>query len=129
MAEAARALCAGTGRSNTGHGPSLAEHMHRGIYLSLGSNLGDRANHLRKAIARLESVGRVVSVSSFYETAPVEVTNQPWFLNCVVEIETTRMPKELMAEVLEIEQKMGRRRAQSKGPRTIDIDIILFGDT
>ena len=122
-------MCAGTGRSNTGHGTITAEHMHRGIYLSLGSNLGDRANHLRKAIARLESVGRVVSVSSFYETAPVEVTNQPWFLNCIVELETAQTPEQLLQDVLAIEREMGRRRTQSKGPRTVDLDILLFGDT
>ena len=103
--------------------------MQKGIYLSLGSNVGDRANHLRKAIARLESVGRVVSVSSFYETAPVEVTNQPWFLNCVVELETAQTPEKLLQAVLVIEREMGRRRTRSKGPRIVDLDILLFGDT
>jgi 2-amino-4-hydroxy-6-hydroxymethyldihydropteridine diphosphokinase len=103
--------------------------MLRDVYLSLGSNVGDRENHLREAVTRLESAGHVVSVSSFYETEPVEVTNQAWFLNCAVEIETMKMPNQLMAAVLEIERQMGRQRTQSKGPRIIDIDIILFGDT
>jgi len=99
-------------------------------YLSLGSNVGDRENHLRKAIARLETQGRVVSVSSFYETEPVEFTDQAWFLNCTVALETTtKTPERLMAELLQIEQQMGRQRIQKKGPRTIDIDILLFGDT
>jgi len=103
--------------------------MQRDVYLSLGSNVGDRENHLREAITRLESTGHVVSISSFYETEPVEVTNQAWFLNCAVQIETTKMPKQLMAAVLEIEREMGRQRTQNKGPRIIDIDIILFGDS
>ena len=98
------------------------------VYLSLGSNVGDREDHLRGAITRLESIARVISVSSFYETEPMEVTNQPWFLNCAVKVETTKMPKQLMAAILEIEQEMGRLRTMKKGPRTIDIDILLFGD-
>lgn len=98
-------------------------------YLSLGSNLGDRENLLRQAIARLETHGRVVSVSSLYETEPVEFTDQAWFLNCAVALETTETPERLMAALLLIEQQMGRQRIQKKGPRSIDIDILLFGDT
>jgi len=97
------------------------------VYFSLGSNVGDRAAYLRDALARLESIGRIVSVSSFYETEPVEVTDQPWFLNCAAGLETTLTPEQLMARLLQIEQEMGRRRIQKKGPRTIDIDILLFG--
>jgi 2-amino-4-hydroxy-6-hydroxymethyldihydropteridine diphosphokinase len=97
-------------------------------YLSLGSNLGDREQHLSDAIRRLEAAGHVVSVSSFYETEPVEFTRQPWFLNCAVALETAKMPKQLMASILGIERDMGRRRIQKKGPRTIDIDILLFGN-
>jgi len=98
------------------------------VYLSLGSNIGDRENHLRDAIARLGREGRVVSVSSFYETEPVEFTDQAWFLNCAVALETTQTPEHLMAALLNIEQEMGRRRIQRKGPRVIDIDILLFSD-
>jgi 2-amino-4-hydroxy-6-hydroxymethyldihydropteridine diphosphokinase len=97
-------------------------------YLSLGSNVGDREQHLREAIRRLESAGRVISISSFYETEPVEFTEQPWFLNCAIGLETSRTPEQLMASLLAIEQAMGRRRKVKKGPRTIDIDILLFGD-
>ena len=97
-------------------------------YLSLGSNIGDRDGHLRDAIARLAAEGRVVAVSSFYETEPVEVTDQAWFLNCAVALETTDTPEELMAALLKIEREMGRQRVQRKGPRTIDLDILLFGD-
>lgn len=98
-------------------------------YLSLGSNVGDRENHLRDAIRRLETAGHVIAVSSFYETEPVEVTDQAWFLNCVVALETAKTPEQLMTALLDIERYMGRRRTQRKGPRTIDIDILLIGDT
>jgi len=98
------------------------------VYLSLGSNIGNREHFLRQAIAHLETLGRVVSVSSFYETEPVEFTDQAWFLNCVVALEVTNTPEALMLQLLRIEQDMGRTRLQKKGPRSIDIDILLFGD-
>lgn len=97
-------------------------------YLSLGSNLGDRAGNLRAAIEKLSGFGEVVAVSSFYETEPVELTNQPWFVNCAVALETEQVPEAFLGELLALEQSMGRRRTQKKGPRTIDIDILLFGD-
>lgn len=97
-------------------------------YLSLGSNLGDRAANLHLAISRLATLGKVIAVSAFYETEPVEVTSQPWFLNCAAALDTERSPQDLLAGVLQIEQEMGRRREVKKGPRTIDIDILLFGD-
>jgi 2-amino-4-hydroxy-6-hydroxymethyldihydropteridine diphosphokinase len=97
-------------------------------YLSLGSNVGAREKHLDGAIARLHAHGRVVSVSSLYETEPIEFTNQAWFLNCAMALETTETPEQLMASILRIEQEMGRQRIENKGPRTIDIDILLFGD-
>lgn len=97
-------------------------------YLSLGSNVGDREKNLREAIRQLEAFGRVPSVSSFYETEPVEFTEQPWFLNCAVALETSQSPSALMRGIVEIECEMGRVRVQKKGPRIIDIDILLFGD-
>lgn len=103
--------------------------MKKTVYLSLGSNLGDRAANLRLAISRLGELGVVSAVSSFYETEPVEVkSQQPWFLNCAVTLETDLMPKQLLSRALAIEQEMGRRRTEAKGPRTIDIDIIFFGN-
>jgi 2-amino-4-hydroxy-6-hydroxymethyldihydropteridine diphosphokinase len=102
--------------------------MRKRAYLSLGSNTGDRATNLHEAITRLSQVGKVVAVSSFYETEPVEFTNQPWFLNCAVAIETDKIPNELLQAGLTIEQGMGRKRTQEKGPRNIDIDILLFDD-
>jgi 2-amino-4-hydroxy-6-hydroxymethyldihydropteridine diphosphokinase len=98
------------------------------VYLSLGSNVGDREAQLRDAQHRLARLGRVIAVSSLYETEPVELTQQPWFLNCAVAIETSDTPAQLMASVLRIEEEMGRRRVQNKGPRSIDIDILLFAD-
>ena len=95
-------------------------------YLSLGSNVGDREANLRQAIRRLADLDRVRAISSFYETEPVEFTEQPWFLNCAAALETTRAPKELLNKLLALELEMGRRRTQNKGPRIIDLDILLF---
>lgn len=98
------------------------------VYLSLGSNIGDREGNLRDAISRLGGCGPVMAVSSFYETEPVEFTEQDWFLNCAVALETSLDAAALMKQLLKIEQEMGRKRAQKKGPRVIDLDILLFGD-
>jgi 2-amino-4-hydroxy-6-hydroxymethyldihydropteridine diphosphokinase len=98
------------------------------VYLSLGSNVGDREAQLQGAVTRLAAIGRVTAVSSFYETEPVEFTEQPWFLNCAVALDTSQTPQQLMTSILRIEQEMGRRRVQNKGPRAIDIDILLFDD-
>jgi len=97
-------------------------------YLSLGSNLGDRAANLRAAIAQLDVAGRLLAVSAFYETLPVDVPDQPWFLNCVAAIETDKTPRELLQLALRVETAMGRLRMREKGARKIDIDIVLFGD-
>ena len=102
--------------------------MKQVAYLSLGSNLGDREQNLREAIRRASALGRIVAVSSFYQTEPVEFTDQPCFLNCVIALETATQPAQLMAELLRIEHEMGRQRVLKKGPRSIDIDILLFGD-
>ena len=98
------------------------------VYLSLGSNIGEREGHLRDALERLQTQGRVVAVSSFYETEPVEFANQKWFLNCAAVLESTKSPHQLMDAILNIEQEMGRQRIEQKGPRIIDIDILLFAD-
>jgi 2-amino-4-hydroxy-6-hydroxymethyldihydropteridine diphosphokinase len=97
------------------------------VYLSLGSNLGDRGANLSTAIARLEVAGRVLAVSSLYETQPVDVPDQPWFLNCVAAIETNMTPREVLQLALRIEATMGRIRLRDKGARKIDIDVVLFG--
>lgn len=90
--------------------------------------MGDRAAYLRAAIERLSEAGTVTAVSGLYETEPVDFQDQPWFLNCVVALETVKTPRELLTHALAIEKGMGRRRTRGKGPRTIDIDILLFGD-
>ena len=106
--------------------------MRKRVYLSLGSNLGDREANLTSAIEKLGALGTVLHVSSLYETEPVEVTQtQPWFLNCAVALETEKMPKQLLSATQDIEREMGRRRMtnSTKGPRPIDIDILLFGNS
>ena len=102
--------------------------MSETVYLSLGSNLGDRAGNLQEAIRLIEREGAIKGVSSFYETEPVDFPDQPWFLNCVVALESSAPPERLMVELLKIEQNMGRLRMQHKGPRIIDIDILLYSD-
>jgi 2-amino-4-hydroxy-6-hydroxymethyldihydropteridine diphosphokinase len=97
------------------------------VYISLGSNVGNREQNLRTAIERLRELGDVKAVSSIYETEPVEYTAQPWFLNAAVALETDLMPRQLMSRLLTIERDMGRRRTVAKGPRVIDLDVLLFG--
>jgi 2-amino-4-hydroxy-6-hydroxymethyldihydropteridine diphosphokinase len=96
------------------------------VYLSLGSNLGNREAHLRAAIARLSKL-RVLRVSPVYETAPVDRLDQPWFLNLVVEAETELFPLQLLSHTSRVERDLGRIRTVPKGPRKIDIDILLYG--
>ena len=102
--------------------------------IALGSNLaspfGDRAANLREAVTRVEALGRVRAVSSFYSTAPVGFTDQPDFLNAALLLETELEPLELMRALLAIERAMGRDRATAiaKGPRLIDLDLLLIDD-
>ena len=99
-------------------------------FLSLGSNVGDREANLLEAIKRLEATGiHILRRSSIYETEPQDLPDQPWFLNLVVEVETELFPRMLLARIQAIELRMGRRRAVPKGPRPIDIDILLFGNS
>lgn len=100
-------------------------------FLGLGSNLGERESHIREALCRLdEHQGiRVERVSSLYETAPVGYTDQPDFLNAVAEVRTELGPRDLLETVLGIEKEMGRTRNLRWGPRVIDIDLLLFGDS
>ena len=95
-------------------------------HLSLGSNLGDRAATLQTCIRSLARLGNVRKVSSFYETEPMEMRQQPWFLNCVVELATNLTSRKLLLGIQRIEAELGRHHDISKGPRTIDIDILLF---
>ena len=97
-------------------------------YIALGSNLGDRDGNLRDAVRRLKRAGSVAQISSWYETEPMEVTDQPWFLNAVVEVHTEMEPLSLMQALLSMERDMGRERKEPKGPRSIDLDLLLFDD-
>ena len=98
-------------------------------YLSLGSNIGDREGMLREALRGLAAPDlRVVRVSQVYETEPMELRDQPWFLNLVAEIETGLFPRQLLARTQRVERALGRRRRVPKGPRNIDIDILLYGN-
>jgi 2-amino-4-hydroxy-6-hydroxymethyldihydropteridine diphosphokinase len=99
------------------------------VYIGLGSNLGDRAENLRVAREQIDAPDlRVLRTSSIYETAPRDVEDQPWFLNQVMECETDLFPRQLLARLQKIERAMGRKRRIAKGPREIDLDILLFGD-
>jgi 2-amino-4-hydroxy-6-hydroxymethyldihydropteridine diphosphokinase len=102
--------------------------MRKRVYLSLGSNMEDRAANLKSAIGQISQLGKIAAVSSLYETEPVEFTNQPWFLNCAVALDTDDNPDNLLNALLAIEQAMGRHRIQLKGPRKIDIDILLVDE-
>ena len=98
------------------------------IYLSLGSNLGDRAANLESAIGALPDAGvRVLRRSSVYETEPVDFLAQPWFLNCVVEAETSLTPEQLLRALHGIEGMLGSRKLVPRGPRIIDLDILFYG--
>ena len=106
-----------------------AEKVLHPLYLSLGSNIGDRAGNLNAAIAVLSDAGvRVGKVSSFYETEPVDYLRQEWFLNCVVEGETDLPADTLLKNLRRIEARMGSTKVIAKGPRILDIDILLYGD-
>jgi len=100
------------------------------FYLSLGSNLGDRAGNLDRAIAALTDVGvRVLRRSSFYETEPVDFLAQPWFFNCVVEAETSLTPEQLLHALQRIESLLGSKKLIARGPRLIDLDILFYGSS
>ncbi len=102
--------------------------------IALGSNLdsgfGDREANLREAVRRLEGLGTVSAVSSFFDTEPVGLIEQPRFINAALLLETTLGPAELMRGLLETERTMGRDRTATamKGPRVIDLDLLLYGD-
>jgi 2-amino-4-hydroxy-6-hydroxymethyldihydropteridine diphosphokinase len=99
------------------------------VYLSLGSNIGNRAENLARAVEELSRRGvRILRQSAMYETEPVGIRDQAWFLNCVVEVETSLAPRRLLATLLDIEAALGRQRTVKYGPRVIDLDILLYGD-
>jgi 2-amino-4-hydroxy-6-hydroxymethyldihydropteridine diphosphokinase len=116
------------------------------VFLSLGSNLGDRVANLRQAIARIRGFAQVIAISDAYESEPVEFTAQPWFVNAVMavevdeaiaagrgvpEVDAEELPLRLLRRLLGIEFAMGRQRGGegyiAKGPRIIDLDVVLYG--
>lgn len=98
-------------------------------YLSLGSNLGDRKALLEKALGLLgERAGKLKKISSLYETEPVGMLDQPWFLNCCVALETTLSAEDLLRTCQMLETELGRTRSVPEGPRTIDLDILFYGE-
>ena len=94
-------------------------------YVGLGANLGEREETIRAAVAELPDV---VAVSPLRETDPVGVTDQPRFLNGVAALETELAPHELLDVLLAVERRLGRERRERWGPRTIDLDLLLYGD-
>ena len=102
----------------------------RPIYIALGSNVGDRAAMLARAIEEMKRAGlRVLRRSSLYETEPVGGPPQPWFLNAVVEAETELTLQRVLHALQEIERAMGRQRSVACGPRTLDLDILFDGES
>jgi 2-amino-4-hydroxy-6-hydroxymethyldihydropteridine diphosphokinase len=99
-------------------------------YIALGANLGDPASTLRAAFGALANLpdSRVLRCSSLYRTAPVGIIDQPEFVNAVAQLETTLMPQALLRELLDIERRFGRLRAEKNGPRTLDLDLLLYDD-
>src|ERR1041385_4638507 len=100
------------------------------VFISLGSNLGDREANLRKAISLISELENrlPVKISGFYSTAAWGKTDQPDFLNTVIEIQTSQLPEALMKNLLKLENEMGRKRNDHWGPRLIDMDILFYGD-
>jgi 2-amino-4-hydroxy-6-hydroxymethyldihydropteridine diphosphokinase len=98
------------------------------VYLSLGSNLGDRKKNIASALEMLGQEAWILKVSSLYETEPVGYKEQPWFLNCACSIETGLTPQALLELAKTIEKKLGRKPTLHFGPRIIDIDILFYDD-
>jgi len=98
------------------------------VYLGLGANLGDRSKNIEQAASYLEKQGAVVAVSSLHETEPWGITDQPLFLNAALHLRTRLSANELLVCIFKIEKHLKRERLIVNGPRTIDIDILLYGD-
>jgi 2-amino-4-hydroxy-6-hydroxymethyldihydropteridine diphosphokinase len=100
------------------------------VYLSLGSNVGDRADYLRRALTKVDKHPRIrlMKTSSLYETEPLEYPNQDWFVNAVCEVETDMAPMALLDALQGIENELQRERSIRWGPRTIDLDILYYDE-
>src|SRR5262249_37944608 len=108
--------------------PDVTIRRMKTVYLALGSNLGDRESNLQRAIDLIPTAGIVLTrASPVYETKPMYLTDQALFLNLVVEGQTDSYPRLMLRKLQHIERMLGRKRIVANGPRTIDIDIVLFG--
>jgi 2-amino-4-hydroxy-6-hydroxymethyldihydropteridine diphosphokinase len=98
------------------------------VFLGLGSNIGNRETNIQQALDQLQTDDlRLLRVSSLYETEPMGFHDQPWFLNQVAEFETELQPAQVLQQIQAVEKALGRKREIVNGPRTVDIDILLFG--
>ena len=97
-------------------------------YIALGSNEGAREDNLRKAFEILKGKMTVINASSVYETKPMYVEDQGWFLNCVAKVDTSLRPRDLLDFLKEIERELGRKVVLRNGPRIIDLDILFYGN-
>ncbi len=95
-------------------------------YIGIGSNVGERIDNCAQAVRQISNFANIVSVSSLYETEPVDKEDQPDFINCAVKIETALYPLDLLESIQSVEDRMGRRREERWGPRVIDLDIIFY---
>ncbi|MGQ9855760.1 MAG: 2-amino-4-hydroxy-6-hydroxymethyldihydropteridine diphosphokinase [Fervidobacterium sp.] len=107
---------------------TILEKVHGRVFIGIGTNLGDRERNIQEAIERIGKIGNIISTSDVIETEPYGKTDQPNFLNCVIEIDTNLSPEELLDALLNIEKEMGRVRVEKWGPRIIDLDIIFYGN-
>ncbi len=98
------------------------------VYIGVGSNLGDKKRNIKKAIALLKEKCKILKLSSLYKTEPVGYKNQDWFLNCAIKIKTRLNPKELFIFLKSIEKILGRAGTIKNGPRTIDLDMLFYGN-
>ncbi|MBI3812714.1 MAG: 2-amino-4-hydroxy-6-hydroxymethyldihydropteridine diphosphokinase [Nitrospirae bacterium] len=100
------------------------------VYIGIGSNMGDRQAYCEEAVRLISGFSKtsLITVSSLYETAPLEMIDQDWFINCVAAVRTTLTPPELLRACQEVEQFLGRKRSVRYGPRTIDLDILFYDD-
>ena len=98
------------------------------VFFGLGSNIGDKEDNINQALTFISEIYAVKKISHLYLTEPVGHIKQDWFLNCVIEIHTDVDPKKLLFTIKSIERKLGRTKTVKNGPRTIDIDILFYGD-
>ena len=98
------------------------------VYLSLGSNMGDKEDNMRNALKLIKDMDEIRKVSPLYQTEPMGFKDQSFFLNCVIEVQTNSNPEQMLLFLKSIEQKLGRTASVKNGPRIIDIDILFFDD-